>query len=508
MTLVTELGDAKARKYFLTAENYCNVDLPKYINFQPIIDAVDNKLVNNNLTSYFSSTLKPHDDEKVNYRLLGNKDGNYGWRPYELIHPVLYIDLVHLLTEPNNWSELVARFRYFKVNNCVKCCSIPVVCRMKKAQSSSQILAWWEGVEQASIKLALSNSSIFDADVSNCYGSIYTHSISWALHGKPTARGDRSDKNLLGSKIDERIQMMRYRQTNGIPQGNAVSDLVAELVLGYADEIITHKVKDEKIKKSDFNIIRYRDDYKIFTSKPDVGKNVLKIISETLSELGMHLNTSKTKETADAVLGSVKEDKIDELFVTPRDDNYSKWLLQIYATIQKHPNSGKVVRQLNLFHKQLCERHKQKEKLQSYEDAEVMLSIIVNIAVRNPKYYNWSVAIISILLDYLPRSKRKLFASKIVNRFKAVPNTGLLDIWLQRVTFPSDSQRRYNEAFCKLVTLKKYPGNDQIWSSDWIAELELKKIIRKTSIIDREELVRLEPVIGRDEIDRFRSQPT
>ena len=54
---------------------------------------------------------------------------------------------------------------------------------------------------------------------------------------------------------------MTYNQTNGIPQGSVLMDFLAEIVLGYADTKITEKIDSEI---SDYKIIRYRDDYKIF----------------------------------------------------------------------------------------------------------------------------------------------------------------------------------------------------------------------------------------------------
>lgn len=510
MKPIHKLDHDKAKTFFMRADNYCNVDLPKYVDFQPLLDKVDDKLKGNELSSWYSSSLKPHDDDKVNYKLLGNKDSSYAWRPYELINPALYVDLVQLITTEQNWRELSDRFTYFAKHNLITCSSIPLEKRYRSTQKGTQILSWWEGVEQESIKLSLRFSYVFDADITNCYGSIYTHSISWALHGKQAARADRNSKELLGSKIDEKFQAMRYRQTNGIPQGNGLSDFVAELVLGYVDELITYKIKGHKpaITNREYKIIRYRDDYKIFTNKPELGKKILRYISEVLSEFGMHLNTSKTKESSDPVLASVKEDKIDELFVVSKEENYAKWLLQIYATINKHPNSGKAVRQLNYFHKQLHERYETKDKLQSYEKPDVMLGIITNIAIRNPKYFNWSVAVISILLNFIAKSNRKSSASLIVRKFESVPNTGLLDIWLQRATFPEHPERKYSEPFCKIVTLGKYPGNNAIWSMAWIAEPNLKSIIDKTPIINRDELAKLKTVIDRKETDNFKTQPS
>ena len=41
-------------------------------------------------------------------------------------------------------------------------------------------------------------------------------------------------------------------------------DLIAEMVLGYADEQLTEKLTEQKIEN--YKILRYRDDYRIFAN--------------------------------------------------------------------------------------------------------------------------------------------------------------------------------------------------------------------------------------------------
>ena len=50
-------------------------------------------------------------------------------------------------------------------------------------------------------------------------------------------------------------------------------DLIAELVLGYADLKIASKIKAHSI--TDYKIIRYRDDYRIFTNNSREGECIL-----------------------------------------------------------------------------------------------------------------------------------------------------------------------------------------------------------------------------------------
>lgn len=57
---------------------------------------------------------------------------------------------------------------------------------------------------------------------------------------------------------------MRYGQTNGIPQGSALMDFIAEIVLVYCDEKLTKKL--ESLNITDYKILRYRDDYRVFSN--------------------------------------------------------------------------------------------------------------------------------------------------------------------------------------------------------------------------------------------------
>lgn len=507
MKTILDLSASQARVYFLESRNYCNFDLPKYFNFKDLLSKVSARIGASEIEAlYFTDPTtgrkaRPHDIDGVNHYILSNKDGQYGWRPFELIHPALYVDLVHLITENKNWKVLKKRFKQFK-SSAVKCESIPRVTTTHQTHKAEQVKWWWEQMEQESVRLGLDFQYIFDADIANCYPSIYTHSISWAIHTKITARSDRRSRTLLGSKIDTSIQSMRYRQTNGIPQGSTVCDFIAEIVLGYADLELSKKIS--KIPKRSYKILRYRDDYKIFTNRPDVGKEILKSLSETLSDLGLKLNTSKTKERSDPILASVKEDKVDEMFVPVRQENFAKWLMQVYATISQHPNSGKAARQLSAYHEKLLKHKDDGNKLKPYEKAEPMISVMTNLAINNPKYYNWCMAILSIFLEYCPSSRRKLIANKIVKKFKSVPNTGLLDIWLQRVTYPSDPDRSYEEAMTKVVTSGRYPGNSSIWKSAWLVS-DMEKIVNSTPVIDKSVLRKLGTTIREDETALFRA---
>ncbi|HHP7830188.1 TPA: RNA-directed DNA polymerase, partial [Legionella pneumophila] len=99
------------------------------------------------------------------------------------------------------------------------------------------------------MELALDFQYIIKTDITDCYSSIYTHSIAWAIHGKNFAKQNQKDKTLLGNKIDNLLQDMHHGQTNGVPQGSALMDFIAEIVLGYSDELLAEKLNSTEFQK-------------------------------------------------------------------------------------------------------------------------------------------------------------------------------------------------------------------------------------------------------------------
>ena len=149
---------------------------------------------------------------------------------------------------------------------------------MDKSHKAASITDWWENVEQKTIALSLKYRYMFVSDITNCYGSIYTHTIAWALMGKDAAKQKKGKSGLLGNMIDTYMQGMQYGQTNGIPQGSVLFDFIAEMVLGYADSLVSEALTRKNI--TDYKILRYRDDYRIFCNKKDELEKIAFILQE------------------------------------------------------------------------------------------------------------------------------------------------------------------------------------------------------------------------------------
>lgn len=98
------------------------------------------------------------------------------------------------ITKTSNWKFLIKRFKEFENPNC-EVVSIPMIKDAKdKSIMATTIKSWWEHIEQKSVELSLEYKYIFITDITNCYGSIYTHSISWALHGMEYSKEHREEK--------------------------------------------------------------------------------------------------------------------------------------------------------------------------------------------------------------------------------------------------------------------------------------------------------------------------
>lgn len=164
-------------------------------------------------------------------------------------------------------------------------------------------------------------------DISNCFDSIYTHSVSWALVGKENAKkifNKAHDMDValepvyqIGEKIDKATRKLNGDQTNGIMTGPYSSYLFAEIVLA---EI------DRKLVDADFAFTRYVDDYGFyFYSKSDAEAKI-QVIAGIFREYNLSINSSKIK------IESYPYDLLDDFGAIFEDDIKNN---NLYAVLHK-----------------------------------------------------------------------------------------------------------------------------------------------------------------------------
>lgn len=487
MKSILNLNYNEALIYFLKKENYFTLELPSYFDFQKIIDEAYNKLKNKELENFCKKNTKskpdyPKNYENVNYKILSNKNGEYDWRPFEIIHPFLYVDLVQEICKEENWNLIKKRFLDFQKNKKIICCSIP----LQNSNKKRIILNWWNKYEQKSISNGLIYKYLACTDITNCYASVYTHIIPWALHTRNIAKQNK-DTNLIGNVIDTKIRNMNFGQTNGIPQGSVLMDFIAEIILGYADELIGIELENAKIEN--FQILRYRDDYRIFAMDRTTIDKILKIITEILASLNLKLNSNKTNITNDIINGSIKKDKISRL-TNPVDKslNIQKKLLIIYNFSLIHPNSGSLKYLLTEIYKEHFLNVKTRPN--SYDQ---VISIIISIMHKNPYVYSICVGILSEIFKFLNTTTRDKYINLILEKFEDVPNSNYIEIWLQRLTILDNRNKNYNSLICQ-----KLYNDVPLWNSSW---LNIK--LDETSIINEDIINSLTINVSEKEINNF-----
>lgn len=129
-------------------------------------------------------------------------------------------------------------------------------------------------------------------DVQNFYHSIYTHSIEWMLDGK-----DNSKRNIrvrkwkdytFGKSLDKLIQNSQSGETHGLPTGNLITRIIAEVYMCKFDEMLLDI-------NNGYSFSRFVDDI-VFAFNTDTELiGFKKSLNKKIREYSLSLNDSKTK---------------------------------------------------------------------------------------------------------------------------------------------------------------------------------------------------------------------
>ena len=277
--------------------------------------------------------------------------GRLGWRNFSFIHPYIFLHKVDTLTERKSWSKIKS---LLCKRTLVHSYSVPVM-KIKRGQKLTGvgINSWIQMAERDLIKDAGPFHFLTVTDIQNFYPSIYTHSISWAIDTKPVAKAqsNRNNYTFLGNRVDKLFMNSRDGQTNGIPIGSLVSDIIAEIILTDVDDKLSKKLREKRLQKKVI-ITRYRDDYRVLSRNEEEGHIVIKMLNEILHrEYDLHLNSDKTHQYSDIIEGSfrpwllevrsspilrkVYRDDVSECCTTP---DLKDCLLAIYSLQRKYPD--------------------------------------------------------------------------------------------------------------------------------------------------------------------------
>lgn len=122
-------------------------------------------------------------------------------------------------------------------------------------------------------------------DISRFYPSIYTHSIGWAIEGKPASKANRRGRS-PGNELDSLLRQCQDDQTVGVPVGPDSSLAISELIASRIDEHLTGK---------GFSGFRFMDDYEIVCRTRFEAEKALDEFLSISSEYCLAPNPMKTK---------------------------------------------------------------------------------------------------------------------------------------------------------------------------------------------------------------------
>ncbi len=366
--------------------------------------------------------------------------GNLSWRRFSFFHPIMYWHIVNVLTEKENWENIKKHL----------CQPTEVACystydfKLRKGQSlqGQGIERWLQMAERDLIKDCAIYNCLTVADIQNFYSSIYTHSIAWALHSKSKARSDWRRLKLVGSQLDKLFRNSRDTQTNGIPIGSLVSDIIAEIVLTAVDAELSRRLKKEKLNLRVI-ISRFRDDYRILSKDSGDANKVLKRLNRILhEEFNLALNPNKTHIYEDVIervfrpwdieikqsflLGRITSDELPDKisFAFLRDI-----LLETYR-IQKKYTQG---RASMIVLSKLVKKINGKELKIDESGVSQLIAILRKIILAREEVTPYSILLIDSLLGKCKPSKKKQFIEEIGRITSEQPDADYQLIWLYRL---------------------------------------------------------------------------
>src|SRR5574341_1327911 len=133
----------------------------------------------------FKPALKPKNCCNIHF-----PKSNYTDRIYGIIHPDIHNDIAYHIAR--NWNTIVDCV--VPKGSNVTCYSFPVPINTKRpgrigfVRSGRMIYEFLIMTEEDLTSVSYLYSNILRADIKSFYPSIYTHSISWAMHGKKRIR--------------------------------------------------------------------------------------------------------------------------------------------------------------------------------------------------------------------------------------------------------------------------------------------------------------------------------
>lgn len=519
---VLSLDSKDAMDFFLKSEQYHGFELPEYFVFDELLQNVKRIVEDTPYEECLQNGISPENLSNVNLDILLNKDGHYAVRPIVLANPFLYYFLVREICNESSWILIKKLFEKFQVPH-ITSCAMPVIPKgTEPFHKSTTIINWWNSMEQRSIELSLEFRYMFVTDITNCYGSVNPQAFDWAFSLKDT-RFENGNKNSISKNIQKYLRAFQQGRNIGIPQGSAIFDFIGEIILGYSD-LLLHEAIHKAGITNPYEIIRYRDDYRIFCNDKDVLEKISYILQHVLESLNFHMNSKKTKISNSIVTDAVKSDKLAYIYNTPvfnkkgcDFDSFEKHLLYILMFARKYPDSGSIKTMLSDIDNRIEDWLKPYEEevttIPILEDGEpktekvtkqrrlvggsvhAMSAICTQIALENVGCCHYALRVLSRMVDSLKdENEKSTIVNLVYTKLCKQPNSDYIQLWLQNMTYQQDKitgKSPYKMRLCRVVDRNK---KVELWNNEWLKP-NLYSNLHYDNVVDAEVLKKVTPVI-------------
>lgn len=341
---IFELSADEALDLLMQNDQYVTTEMPEYLDFDPVLTFAREHIADTPIDKCVKD-VTPENMADANYDIMLNKDGKYAVRVLSLSNPFLYYMLAREICTPEHWAAILDDFKVFGSAPHIQAVGIPVIQADKENfHKATTILNWWNRFEQMAVKLSLDYRYMFVTDITNCYGTIELQTVEKALSRKGTA-----SEAEVKTDIVRILTMLRQGRNIGLPQGSTLYDIVAEIVLGYADMLLREALERDGITEG-YEILRYRDDYKVFADNKDLLERISYTLQHVLESLNLRLNSAKTRISDSIITDSIKPDKLAYIYNTPIYNNkkqcdfdgIQKQLLFILQFGRQYPDCGQM----------------------------------------------------------------------------------------------------------------------------------------------------------------------
>jgi len=149
-------------------------------------------------------------------------------------------------------------------------------------------------------RLERSYGRLIKVDITRCFDSIYTHTISWVTNGLELSKESTFEtKSTFGGRFDKLLQASNDLETHGILIGPEVSRIFAEIILQEVDVRVERELAKMNLRLGgDYEIRRFVDDYFIFCNTQSDADRLVSVLGNELKHFKLYFNDSKRVDEA------------------------------------------------------------------------------------------------------------------------------------------------------------------------------------------------------------------